>query len=39
MLAGLSVAHASPGDFDNSFGQGGIASFPATTANVSGFAR
>ena len=39
MLAGLSVAHASPVDFDNSFGQGGIASFPAATANVSGIAR
>ena len=35
----VSVARASPGDYDGAFGDGGIARFPATTANVSGVAR
>jgi hypothetical protein len=39
LLTTFSVAHASPGDYDTSFGNGGIVSFPATTANVSGVAR
>jgi uncharacterized delta-60 repeat protein len=34
LMTGVSIAHASPGDYDTSFGDGGIASFPMPSGGV-----